>query len=233
MQLRGLVLTTDSWLNSAFTKSAAEFGLETHLARTASVASGQLSRTKYEAVILDFDTIAQTSSVLAEIRKSPSNKTAVVFAVATDYLCMKAAAQDGANYLLCRPIDRAQIKRNLAAAHETMLSEKRGYFRYSTRLPVSLIRNGSDNIQCTSINISRGGVGIETPVALTVGEWVRISFKLPEEAYIESDSQVIWDDGHGKSGIHFEDMNSEMQVKLYSWLDNQFATAWLSSTRHD
>jgi DNA-binding response OmpR family regulator len=230
MQRHTLVVTTDPWLSSIFSKATVEFGIEAQTTEDARAASEEVSRAKYDTIVLDFDTVSQTPLILGRVRKSRSNNAAVIFAAATDSLQKKLASREGASFLPHRPIDIAQVRRTLSAAHGFMRSERRRYFRCAIETAVSLTREDSAHVQCTSMNISSSGMGIKTSATLKSGKKLKISFTLPDGFGMRTAGRVIWDDAHGKSGLCFEPMNSEMQNKLDSWLDRQFSMARISAT---
>ena len=223
MHMQALVLTTDKWLSSLFGKASTEIGMEAQITRDAQLASNEISHAKYDTVVLDFDTVSETSQVLGLTRSSRANKATVIFAVATDNAHRKNASRDGASFLLHRPIDIAQIRRALAAARGFMVAERRRYFRCAVELLVLLGRRDSEDIHCTSMNISSTGMGINTPIALKPGEALNLSCMLPGGGKFEAIVKVIWDDRHGKSGLYLDSVHSEMKNKLDSWLDSQFS----------
>lgn len=231
MQMLALLVTADQWLTSLVDKATQEFGIETQTTNNAAAASAQVRRAKYDGVVLDFDTVSETSSVLEILRSSRSNKSAVVFAVATEKALKRTASKSGANFLLDRPIDMVQVRRGLSAAHGLMLRERRRYFRCAVQIPASLSRDGSPSLQAQTINISSGGVGISTSIPLKAGERLRVTFVLPNGVEVRAIGSVIWEDGHGMSGISFQSINSEMQSNLESWLDSEFASGGRIPTR--
>jgi ActR/RegA family two-component response regulator len=232
MQMQALVLTADQWLSSVFGKASTELGMEAQITRDAELASNQIGRAKFDTVVLDFDTVSETSQVLGLVRSSRANKSAVILAVATDNIQQKSASRDGASFLLHRPIDLSQIRRALTAAHGFMVAERRRYFRCAVQLAVLITRENSEHIQCTSMNISSSGMGINTSTTLKPGENLNVSCMLPGGLNFTAVVKVIWDDGHGKSGLYFDAVNSEMQSKLESWLDSQFATTLTRRIQH-
>jgi ActR/RegA family two-component response regulator len=227
MQMQALVVTGDQWLSSLLGKASSEIGMEAQIIGDARLALNEVSRSKYDSVVLDFDTVSDTSQVLGVVRSSRSNKSAVIFAVATDSTQKKSASRDGANFLLHRPIDMTQVRRALAAAKGFMLGERRRYFRCVVELVVWLARSDSERIQCTSMNISSSGMAINTPTALNAGERLNVNCMLPGGINFGAIVKVIWDDRHGKSGLYFDSVQSEMQSKLDSWLDSQFSAKWI------
>jgi ActR/RegA family two-component response regulator len=226
MHMQALVLTADQWLSSLFGKASNELGMDAQIVNDAQLALKEVNRSKYDSVLLDFDTVSGTSEVLGVVRSSRSNKTAIIFAVATDSTQKKSASRDGATFLLHRPIDIAQIRRALAAAHGFMLGERRRYFRCGVELVVLLSRSDSlEHIHCTSMNISSSGMGVNAPTPLKPGEKLNVNCMLPGGICFRAIVKVIWDDRHGKSGLQFDSMQSDMQNKVQSWLDSQFQLA--------
>jgi AmiR/NasT family two-component response regulator len=78
-------------------------------------------------VILDFDTVPTAIAVLGGMRKSP-NRSAVVFTAATGVDNRDRALQEGAHFLLERPIDNIEIKRVLTIAHDVIHGSRGRHF---------------------------------------------------------------------------------------------------------
>jgi hypothetical protein len=185
--------------------------------------SDQLNRSRYEAVVLDFDTVPDARPVLASVRESRANKNAVVFVVATDQP-RTGQLLDRAQFLLRRPIESRSVKNTLNAAYELMRGERRRHFRCAVDFPVKLTEIDSGNVvECVAMNVSNEGVAVATPMPLKPGETVDIALYLPHESVVHLTGLVIWDDQHGKSGLHFQCSGAEMRYRLDSWLDSQFS----------
>src|SRR5437868_10858244 len=119
-----LLLTADRSLVATVADVSREIGMEAHASGDAREISDQLNQTKYEGVILDFDTVSNARPVFASLRESRSHKNAIVFAVATDNKYMEQALKDGAHFLLRRPFENTLIRRTLHAAYDLMLGEQ-------------------------------------------------------------------------------------------------------------
>lgn len=52
---------------------------------------------------------------------------------------------------------------------------------------------------------------------------MNLLLELPTGNTIAGNGVVIWDDKHGKAGIHFQCNSPEMQSQLDSWLERQSA----------
>ena len=175
-------------------------------------------------MVLDFDTVPDARPVLASVRESRSNKNAVVFVVATDQPRRVQVQLDHAKFLFRRPIEPRSVRETLNAAYELMRGERRRHFRCAVGFPVKLtIIDSGKVIECVATNVSSEGVAVATPIPLKPGETVDVALYLPHESVVHFTGLVIWDDRHGKSGLHFQCSSAEMRSRLDSWLDSQFA----------
>jgi len=221
--MRALLVTPDSWLTVTFTDISREVGIEAQSGGRTDGIPEELGRAKYEAVLLDFDMVANAMSILAAMRQNPSNRNAVVFAVATGVEQGQQALHNGANFLFKRPLEAKLVRRVLYAAYELMVRERRRYFRCAVELPVLLIHASSESdFRCTSMNISSSGMALNTPSALNPGEEVQVILFLPDSKLaVRAIGTVVWDDKHGKSGIGFKCTTPQHQSDLDAWLDTQ------------
>lgn len=220
--MRTLVLTADPLLFTAFNEASTEFGIEACSSETFESLSSQLSQEKYEGLLLDFDTIPAADNMVAMVRRSHSNKKAVIFAIASNSKRRDQALFEGAHFLLQRPVQKEHITKTLNAAYPLMFGEHRRYFRCTAELPVTVKRSGSEvPLECSTINLSTNGLGIRTPVPLDLGEDVEICLSLPNGTAVRATGVVIWDDKHGKCGMTFRCSSPEMCRSLDAWLDSQ------------
>lgn len=74
-----------------------------------------------------------------------------------------------------------------------------------------------------SINVSSNGLALNVPTPQELGAEVDVMLELPTGDTIAGRGVVIWDDKHGKAGIHFRCNSSAMQSQLDSWLEKQSA----------
>lgn len=220
--MRALVLTTDPLLVTTFGEISKELGIESQATDDQQKVSEQLNSAKYEALVLDLDTVAGAMSV-ATVRRNGPNSNAVVFAVASDSRRRDQALQQRAHFLLQRPIQRSEIRQVLNAAYDLILVEGRRYFRYGADLPVRLTPHNSGRaLQCTTMNISSDGMAVKTPVPLALAQTLDAALTLPDGFIVRGFGIVIWDDKHGKCGLKMRCSGAEMRQRLNSWLDTEF-----------
>jgi CheY-like chemotaxis protein len=221
--MNALIVTNEAALAALFQDVGAELGIESHATRKADEMPKRLEQGQYQAVILDFDTVSNARQSLATVRESRSNKGAVVFAVSTESGERKKLLREGANFLLRRPLDTIAVRRSLYAAYDMMLGEHRRYFRCTANLEILLTLGSGQSVPCTSINVSQGGVAVQTPQPLAPGESLYVALKLPDNFVVRGTGIVIWDDKHGKSGLSIQYSGPTMQRRLQAWLDSRLA----------
>jgi DNA-binding response OmpR family regulator len=222
--VRALVVTQDQYLTSLFSGISRELGIVVDVFEGEKATFPEFGREKYEALVIDFDCVHDAGLGLAAFRRSPSNKNAVVFAVATESYEKKLALQHGATFILQRPLEVKDVRRAIYAAYDAMTRERRRYFRCSAELPVVLSRaDGSDLVARTS-NVSSNGMSIRSVVSFKLGERVGIALDLQNGGpQVLAHGTIVWDDRHGKSGISFQCVRPELQRILNDWLDARFS----------
>lgn len=220
--VRVLVITPDASLASSFAQVSRDLGVFAQRSSETQSAPRELDREKYDAVLIDFDSIAIGAPIVEALRANPSNANAVVFAVATGENRERLALKQGANFVFSRPVETVQIRRILEASRDLMLQERRRYFRCSVELPVFLTRQDGGEVTCMTANVSAHGMSVRSSSSFRLGEKVGITLNLGRE-HVLAIGAVVWDDQHGKTGLSFRSLNPELQMRLDCWLDEQFA----------
>ena len=222
-EIRALVVTPDAALASTFVNVSRELGITTQVSDPRALALDALSREKYEAMMIDIDAVQDPAAALTGLRANPSNRGAVIFAVASAHGSEQAALNSGANFVLVRPLDTKQLRRTLYAAYEAMTQERRRYFRCSAELPVFLTRGDGSDLVAKTGNVSTNGMSILSSSSFALGERVGIALQLESTGpHVLARGVVVWDDKHGKTGISFHCVRPELQGVLDAWLDDQF-----------
>ena len=223
-ELRALVLTMDPWLATTFTDVVRELGIEPQRPEDRQGVPTEIGRSKYEAVLLDFDTMSQAQAIIASIRGNPSNQNALIFAVATGAGHKQQALNERVNFIFERPFAAKEMRRVLYANYELMARERRRYFRCAVEVPVQLKRNdGEIELTCKTINVSNNGMAINSSTSFHLAERLEIALMLQEVgATVVARGTVVWDDKHGKTGISFDCADPEIQGELDKWLDSRF-----------
>lgn len=221
------MVTQDSRLAASFGEISKEFGISAQRTRAGNDGlAAELGASKYEALLLDFETVPYTKPILTRLRQSPANRNAVIFAVVGDANSRQRAREEGATFFLQRPLEGNETRRVLQAAYGLMTRERRRYFRCAAELPVRLVRDSGEEIACTTINISSNGMAVNSSASFEPAEKLHAELAIPGvTSPIRAQGVIVWDDKHGKTGLSLECTNPRMQMELDAWLDTNFSQA--------
>ncbi len=212
---RVLLVCDDSATIQQLAEGTQQLAIATEVCADVDAALRLLNRKKFEAVIVDFG-LAQAQEMLAQIRVSPSNRTAVTFAITDPALPAKFEIQP--NFQIEKPLSTSSVGRTLKAAFGLIVRERRRSFRCPIEIPAAIESNGQE-INCQVVNISEGGMAIAELPSLKPGAQVKVLFTLPGELLpFKIESEVCWYDEKGRAGLRSLMIPSEQKSLLQQWL---------------
>ena len=174
-----LLVSADPMTIGKFSLALRELSVSPNICQEAADAVRLLNRRKFDAVIVDLQLGEQSGAILDEARLSPSNRTAVTFAI-----CGSAAEgtafRKRSEFVFERPLSAKSICNILKPAYGLILRERRRYFRCPVSIPVTILRESMKEVHCNSVNLSEGGMALSTFVPLIPGESVRVRFTVPD-----------------------------------------------------
>ena len=180
-----------------------------------------LKSRKFDAVIVDLQLGAQSGQILDEVHLSSSNRTAVTFSISDKDVDTTTAFRKKSQFVFERPLSPQSIHKTLKPAYGLILRERRRYFRYKVSIPVIIQRDGREEVRCSSVNISGGGMALSTQVPLLPGESVGVQFTLPDhEVPFLAESTLCWS-RTGHVGLRFVSVSDEHKSQLQTWLSEK------------
>jgi DNA-binding response OmpR family regulator len=222
-EMKALLVTHDPPMVDLLRDLFSEISIMVQGCEDEAAASEILSRTKFDAVVLDFDNVSSVDPLVTSLRNSPSNKNATLFAAATYGAAKQKAFEHGTSFIFERPFSAEQIRLVLRTAYAQMLRERRKYFRLAIELSVTIERLSGERITGKTTNLSQNGMAVLTPASLANGESIKLNFLVPgAKLTLNADGSVVWDDKHGKAGINFQCASVEDQNRFAAWLDHEF-----------
>jgi hypothetical protein len=194
--------------------------IATDICQEVPAAVGLLNRRKFDAVIVDLQLGEQSGLIWDEVHLSPSNRTAVTFAISGGD-AEGTAFRKRSEFVFERPLSTQSIRRTLKPAYGLILRERRRYFRCPISIPVTILRQSMREVCCYSVNISDGGMAVSTFVPLIAGEDVQVQFTLPDhKAPFLAESRICWwKTGH--LGVRFVSLSREHKSELQDWLSRK------------
>ena len=223
-ELRALLISEDLSLVASFKDVLRTFGVDARKNASRDGPAAELRTGKYEALVVDFDTVPRTLPVLTAVRESPSNRHALVFAVATGSTNRKNALQQGVNFVFERPLALAEVRQVFRRSYNLMVRERRRYFRCAAEIPVVIRCSSGAETRGTIFNISSTGLAARVSSSFNLGQEVQVALSLDKSGpRITAAGKVVWDDKHGKTGFQVRYSTAEMQHQVDTWLDARFA----------
>jgi len=215
-----LLVSADPVTIQQFSHALQELSISPDICREVPAAVRLLKRQKFDAVIVDLQVGEQSGLILDEARLSPSNRTAVTFAIRGSDAA-GTALRERSEFIFERPLSARSIRNTLKPAYGLILREHRRYFRCPVSIPVVILRRMKPAIRCHSINISEGGMAVSTFVPLNTGESVQVRFTLPgyRPQFSVQSTTCWWKTGH--LGVRFISLPQEQKSELQSWLSRK------------
>ncbi|HEV8047042.1 MAG TPA: PilZ domain-containing protein [Terriglobales bacterium] len=223
-----LIVSNDKVTIAQLNQSMAKLAMSPEICAEIPTALGLLNSRKFEAVTVDFKLGAQANAIIEKIRLSPSNRTAVIFAISDSDAETAAAYKAGSNFVLRRPLTPDSIDRNMKVAYGLIVRERRRYFRCPVEIP-ALISRPDAEIRGKTVNISEGGIAISTAVPLGPGINVQVEFTLPgHQSRFVVGAAVCWcKDTY--LGLQFTSLSPQVSSELQEWLARRLEESLPSS----
>lgn len=177
-----------------------------------------LNRRKFDAVLVDLQLQGEVNAVLDRVRRSPSNRTAVLFAVSDSDAETVSAFKAGSNFVLRRPLSLTAISKTLKVAYGLILRERRRYYRCQVKIPATICSPGMPNVHGQTLNISENGMAITTSASLRPGVEVQVHFHLPGHASEFVVGAVICWCKETYLGLQFTSVSAHLTSELQGWL---------------
>ena len=213
MNATALVVTQDTQVQSVVSSILAELRIEVEMFTEVSLAEVALRRARFAAVVVDCD-LGGADRLLKD---SSATRAAISFAVSTPG---KSKGSPKANFGLSKPLQMPLVRLTMRGASDSIWFLYRRSFRCELATPIFGSGLGKA-FRAQTINISMGGIAIQTRQALTRDEPFRIEFALPNGLEIKSDATVVWTDKLGRVGLLFIGMQNSARHGLQDWLDTK------------
>ena len=216
-----LLVSADPATIQQFSLALRELSISPNTCHDAASAGLLLKSRKFDAVIVDLQLGEQSGLILDEVHLSASNRTAVSFGISNNDAEATAALRQKSQFVFERPLSAQSIHKTLKPAFGLILRERRRYFRYPISLPVIIQRPSRQEVRCTSVNISGGGMALSTQVPLVPGENVHVRFTLPDHGGpVVAESTICWSKT-GHLGVRFLSVSDEHKSELQVWLSQK------------
>ena len=178
-------------------------------------------RRHFDGFVIDCDVVLQAADLLAQIRKTRSNKMSVIVAIVNGRTAVSMAIDAGANFVLGKPVQDRQLQSILAIALPRMEREHRRYGRHKVDLPVEFLSQSGEAFAGKIMNVSECGVALirfdSSPITGMVA--VRFGLSSADRKIFQAKADVVWNDTFAM-GLRFLRIEPECRSSFAAWLDS-------------
>ncbi|HZU29621.1 MAG TPA: sigma 54-interacting transcriptional regulator [Candidatus Angelobacter sp.] len=109
----------------------------------------------------------------------------------------------------------------LESSSGTLSLSQQRYYRAQVELPIKM-RYAGEEFEAVLLNISAGGAGTRTEMALKSGAPVALIFSIPgSNGEAEFPGRITWTNKGGQYGIQFDDLPAALRTSLQRWLRSE------------
>ena len=222
--LEALIVSSDAQVLETLVKALTRLEIESSNCEDAAAAE-QIAKRKFDAILIDCDRQRQASGLLGEIRKSRSNRTSTVLALADTGSQATDLLKLGANLVITKPVTHQLAWKTLRATLGVMEQERRRYFRHELAVAVDVATNDGNQCNAQATNLSEGGMAVkfdpssQCTLRLQPGAMGTVRFCLPSgnSDWISAKVSFAWVDSEGKAGLRFEIVDPDSLNTMESW----------------
>jgi len=179
-----------------------------------------LAREKFDAVFLDMNMPTPDGIELTrKIRSGGLNVSTPIMMITgeDDRALLGRAFEAGANFFLYKPVDRHAVLRLIRATKGSVEHEKRRFRRIKVSCKVS-IESGSTQLRGTTLDMSIGGMFVQTSGVLPVGTIARVTLHVPSGPPLSAAARVLRVSGEDCMGMQFENVAPALSKDLQQFL---------------
>ncbi|MGA8150509.1 MAG: PilZ domain-containing protein [Terriglobales bacterium] len=182
-------------------------------------AARQLTEQKPDAVIVDFDETQGAAEILQAVAQSSNGKQAVTVVLLSDKVKVRQVIDQGANFVLYKPVTRESAETSLRAAISMVRRERRRSLRVPIQVPVQLKAESSPEVEAILLDLSEDGMDILAAQPLSPPTPVRVRFTLPDgETEIDAQGKVAWANPNGQAGVQLVEVPENVRGLLRTWV---------------
>ena len=219
MALRCLVLTQDLSLKVIIRRALDKLDIETE----SPVAPGSVpviaeQEERFNAVIVDFDE-PDTARHLLEALPQSKPGALITMALLREESSVREILQNGAKFILHKPVTAEQASATLRAATSLLRRERRRSYRVPVQAPVQIRVAGEDEIEGILLDVSQTGIDVLAAQALHPAALIGLRFTLPDGSVeVDAQGEVAWANSNGQSGVRFLEVPASQAEKLNAWV---------------
>ncbi len=197
-----------------------DLNLSVELGDSLERAAIRLSQEKFDALVLDCDSLSQVRHMLQDTQAVRQQNATLTVAVLQNQDSLRELFSLGANFVIYKPITRERAVTSLRAARALMRKERRVRTRTAVHAHASIEYASGEQQKATLVDVGEDGLAIHFGKKLPPSGKVYFQFQLPgQSGNVRLSGQVMWQDWNGRAGIQFKDVPQSSRRLLREWLE--------------
>jgi len=220
MNLKALLLSSDARTVRVLRRVLNDLEIDVEHCSGADDAIRQITRQRFEALIVDGTNAEETRSVLQGAKASPVNKRALGIVLVESPVGLKGGFEMGAHFVLHKPLAVERAKASFRAVRALMKRERRLQMRVAVQVPVECY--GSGRYEATTLDLCEGGMAIQFSGRVAKENSLLFLLDLPGmDKKLELHGELAWEGKGDQAGVRFKDATEEQRNTLRHWLNSQ------------
>lgn len=217
MEMKALLLCGDSESVYVLSDVLGELEVALELCHDRDQALERLLNARFEAVIVDCQ-VADATDMLRYVRLTGDNKNTVSLALVENLGAMQGALDNGANFVLCKPLSAEPVARTIRAMKGLIFRMGRRSVRVQVQT-LAFVELNSQAEQAIILDLSEGGMAIQALAPVEASKVLQIRFDLPgTKKRLQLGGEIAWADASGRAGIRFVDVPPQCLEALKEWI---------------
>lgn len=222
MALTSLLVCADAEAVQVLSRIFQDLGIKVESCGELVAAQARVDEQRFDVVVVDCSDEPSALALIAHARKSTLQRSSVIIALVNGRNGAPAIFEQGANFLLYKPLSRERALQSLYAARGLMRQERRGQPRMPVHASASIAYPGKEDAAATVLELSESGLGIRTLENLPPSGKLYFQFALPgQDSVIRLAGEVMWRDAAGRVGVRFVNVPQSSKQLLRRWLEKQ------------
>jgi len=216
----GLLVTQDVRLMDTMNHVMNILDVHTTVCMDIDKALRAIEKKHYSCVVLDWQSSNDSDKVLHALRNSQLNKDAFTLALVKKNRDFEAALKATANMVCYKSEAYKQSLKYLKPGREQAPQQRREGVRHSVQWKAQISNVAGQNNEALIIDISNGGIALQTKMQVKKDDTVKVSFAVPGDGYraIIATSRVKRCTPEGEIGLQFSFIPAQQKTMLEKWL---------------
>ncbi|HZR65766.1 MAG TPA: hypothetical protein VFA85_11505 [Terriglobales bacterium] len=222
MTINALVVSRSSGSVKVLLAAFAELGVEYRISASIPESLETVSTEHHSCLVVDFD-VPDAASVAKLAKALPPKRRPVLFGMIGSATPVGSVFHAGANFVLYKPLDLAQVLHSFRAARGFMYQDRRVAARQKSET-LAYLQFPTGIVPALVLDVTEQGVSLRAAEALTPLRGISMRFLLPGTTeVVHASGDFIWADEGGRAGVFFTRMAPACRRDLQNWLKKRGA----------